>query len=40
MSSQETRAKIIRISAELFNTKGYSGTSINDVMQATDLKKV
>ena len=39
MSSKETRAKIIQISAELFNTKGYSGTSISDVMQATGLKK-
>ena len=39
MSSQETRAKIIRIAAELFNIKGYSGTSISDVMQATGLKK-
>lgn len=39
MSSQETKAKIIQISAELFNTKGYFGTSISDVMKATGLKK-
>ncbi|MGF1489152.1 MAG: TetR/AcrR family transcriptional regulator [Prochloraceae cyanobacterium] len=39
MSSEETKAKIIQISAELFNTKGYSGTSISDIMEATGLKK-
>jgi len=39
MSSEETKAKIIQISADLFNTKGYSGTSISDIMEATGLKK-
>ncbi|MGK7935175.1 MAG: TetR/AcrR family transcriptional regulator [Xenococcaceae cyanobacterium] len=37
--AQETRAKIIRQAAELFNQQGYSGASIADVMQATGLKK-
>lgn len=34
-----TREKIIEQAATLFNTKGYSASSINDVMEATGLKK-
>ena len=37
--AQETKARIIRQAAELFNQKGYAGSSISDVMQATGLKK-
>ena len=37
--AQETRDKIVQQAAELFNTKGYSGASISDIMQATGLKK-
>lgn len=35
----DTREKIIERAATLFNTKGYSASSINDVMEATGLKK-
>lgn len=35
----ETRAKIIRQAAELFNMKGYDGAAISDVMAATGLEK-
>jgi len=34
-----TREKIVEQAAKLFNTKGYSASSINDVMDATGLKK-
>lgn len=37
--SQLTREKIIRDAADLFNIKGYSGTSISDLMEKTGLKK-
>lgn len=37
--SEQTREKIIAQAALLFNQKGYSGTSIDDIMQATGLKK-
>lgn len=37
--AQETKARIIIQAAELFNTKGYAGSSISDVMEATGLKK-
>ena len=37
--AQETKANIIRKAAELFNQKGYAGSSISDIMQATGLKK-
>ena len=37
--AQETRAKIIRQAAELFNQKGYAASSISDIMHATGLKK-
>lgn len=35
----DTREKIIERAASLFNTKGYTAASINDVMEATGLKK-
>lgn len=34
-----TRAAIIDQAAQLFNTKGYAGCSMGDVMEATGLKK-
>lgn len=34
-----TREHIIRKSAALFNTKGYNGCSLNDIMAATGLQK-
>ena len=37
--AQKTRAKIIQHAAELFNQKGYFGSSIADLMQSTGLKK-
>ena len=37
--AQQTKARIIHQAAELFNQKGYAGSSIADVMQATGLKK-
>ena len=37
--AQNTKANIIRQAAELFNQKGYAGSSITDIMQATGLKK-
>ena len=37
--AQQTKARIVRQAAELFNQKGYAGSSIADVMQATGLKK-
>ena len=37
--AQETKARIVHQAAELFNQKGYAGSSISDVMQATGLKK-
>jgi AcrR family transcriptional regulator len=36
---QETKEKIIEKAAELFNTKGYAASSMNDIMEATGLKK-
>lgn len=36
---QETRERIITRAAELFNTQGYGGTAIADVMAATELEK-
>ncbi|TVX92453.1 TetR/AcrR family transcriptional regulator [Paenibacillus agilis] len=38
-NGQDTRNRIIEQSAVLFNEKGYSGSSINDIMDATGLKK-
>jgi TetR/AcrR family transcriptional repressor of nem operon len=37
--SEQTRALIIEQAAHLFNTKGYSGTSMQDVLNATGLAK-
>jgi TetR/AcrR family transcriptional regulator, transcriptional repressor for nem operon len=37
--AEQTRAKIISTAALLFNQRGYNGTSIDDIMQATGLKK-
>ncbi len=37
--AQQTKARIIEQAAELFNQKGYAGSSIADIMQATGLKK-
>ncbi len=34
-----TKEHIIRQSAALFNTKGYNGCSLQDIMEATGLKK-
>lgn len=36
---QETRQRIAARAAELFNTRGYGGTAIADVMAATELEK-
>ena len=36
---ETTRELIITTSAELFNTKGYNGSSMSDIMEATGLKK-
>ncbi len=35
----DTRGKIIEKSAQLFNTKGYAGTSISDILKATSYSK-
>jgi AcrR family transcriptional regulator len=37
--AQQTRENIIKQAAELFNQKGYAGSSIADIMSATGLKK-
>lgn len=34
-----TRARIVREAAALFNTRGFAGTSVNDVSAATGLEK-
>jgi AcrR family transcriptional regulator len=40
MSKAEfTRARIIKKAAELFNQKGYAGSSMSDIMKATGLQK-
>ncbi|MBB3111855.1 AcrR family transcriptional regulator [Paenibacillus phyllosphaerae] len=36
---EQTRERIIRKSAELFNQRGYAGSSINDIIAATGIKK-
>jgi TetR/AcrR family transcriptional regulator, transcriptional repressor for nem operon len=36
---QRTREEIIRKAAPLFNQKGYEGTALSDLMQATGLEK-
>ena len=37
--SEQTRAAIIERSAPIFNKKGYAGTSLKDIMDATGLTK-
>lgn len=37
--AEKTRRKIIEQSAELFNRKGFAGTSVKDIMQETGLSK-
>lgn len=37
--AQNTKAYIIQQAAKIFNQKGYAGSSIADIMQATNLKK-
>lgn len=37
--AEETRARIIQQAADLFNQKGYAGSSMSDIMAATGLKK-
>ena len=39
LKSDLTRQFIIEKSAPIFNTKGYSATSMNDILQATGLTK-
>jgi TetR/AcrR family transcriptional regulator, transcriptional repressor for nem operon len=36
---QETRKRVIQKAAGIFNTRGYSGTAVSDLMQATGLRK-
>src|SRR6201988_4940007 len=36
---ERTRREILRNAAPLFNTKGYEGTSLSDLMAATGLQK-
>lgn len=37
--AQKTKTRIIQQAAAVFNQKGYAGSSIADIMQATGLKK-
>lgn len=37
--ARQTKARIIQQAAEVFNQKGYAGSSLTDIMQATGLKK-
>jgi TetR/AcrR family transcriptional regulator, transcriptional repressor for nem operon len=37
--AQQTKARIVQQAAAVFNQKGYAGSSIADIMQATGLKK-
>jgi TetR/AcrR family transcriptional repressor of nem operon len=36
---EQTRRKIIEAAAPIFNKRGYEGSSLNDLMEATGLKK-
>ncbi len=36
---QETRKRLVQTAAGIFNTRGYSGTAVSDVMAATGLQK-
>ncbi|MCI0713449.1 MAG: TetR/AcrR family transcriptional regulator [Chloroflexi bacterium] len=37
--SERTRQQIIACASDLFNVRGYSGTSMSDIMEATGLQK-
>lgn len=37
--AKETKERIIKQAAELFNQQGYAGSSISDIMRATQLQK-
>lgn len=37
--AKETKEKIVKQAAELFNQQGYAGSSISDIMRATGLQK-
>lgn len=37
--AKETKEKIVKQAAELFNQQGYAGSSISDIMRATRLQK-
>ena len=36
---EQTRKKIVAAAAPIFNQRGYEGSSLNDLMDATGLKK-
>ncbi len=36
---EQTRKKIVEAAAPIFNQRGYEGSSLNDLMEATGLKK-
>ncbi len=36
---EQTRRRIVQAAAPIFNKRGYEGSSLNDLMEATDLKK-
>ena len=36
---EETKKKIVEAAAPIFNRRGYDGSSLNDLMEATGLKK-
>ena len=36
---EQTRRNIVEAAAPIFNKRGYEGSSLNDLMQATGLKK-
>jgi TetR/AcrR family transcriptional regulator, transcriptional repressor for nem operon len=36
---EETRERVVAQAAALFNTRGYAGTAISDIMEATGLEK-
>jgi len=36
---EETKKRLVQKAAEIFNTRGYSGTAVSDLMEATGLQK-
>lgn len=36
---EETKRRLVQKAAEIFNTRGYSGTAVSDLMEATGLQK-